>query len=213
MRYPRSFRRSIDMPKSIGCYEDELHEYIDYFIRQSPVEICNVGSAEGYYAVGMALACPETRVYAYDVCPKEAKRCRHLAEINCVSDRVVCSESDGLLHIGQLRAGTLVICDCEGAERRILEADLAPSLKYCNVIIELHDGCGYEFEEFRLSFVASHDAIIVNEIAVPCRSYGALKGLPPLVKALLTNERRMRRTSWLILRSKERQHSPGNSFD
>lgn len=41
-------------PKWIGCYEEQLHEVIDDVIEANYLTIFDIGSAEGYYAVGLA---------------------------------------------------------------------------------------------------------------------------------------------------------------
>ena len=53
-------------PKLLGCYEAELHPAIAKAISRKPKNIVNVGCAEGYYAVGMARALPQSKVFAFD---------------------------------------------------------------------------------------------------------------------------------------------------
>ena len=50
-----------------GNYEAELHEALEEFIATRPDVVVDVGCAEGYYAVGLALRLPEAHVYAYDI--------------------------------------------------------------------------------------------------------------------------------------------------
>src|SRR5262249_28724052 len=53
-------------PKLIGTYEQELHPAIERAIDRSPSHILNVGCAEGFYAVGMAMRLPHAMIYAAD---------------------------------------------------------------------------------------------------------------------------------------------------
>lgn len=59
MKYP-SLRAagSALVPKLIGTYEIELTPYIMKIIEKNYSIILNIGSAEGYYAVGLALRSP-----------------------------------------------------------------------------------------------------------------------------------------------------------
>ena len=54
-------------PKLIGCYEREIHEILESVIRRGYRRIIDIGCAEGYYAVGLALRCPESSVLAIDI--------------------------------------------------------------------------------------------------------------------------------------------------
>ncbi|HYT43403.1 MAG TPA: hypothetical protein VEP90_13780, partial [Methylomirabilota bacterium] len=47
-----------------GNYEIELHPTINKAISRNPHIIVNIGSAEGYYAIGLALALPNAKVRA-----------------------------------------------------------------------------------------------------------------------------------------------------
>ena len=53
--------------KVLGCYEEELHPQIEELISWEPDAVVNVGCAEGYHAVGLAVRLPRSRVIAYDV--------------------------------------------------------------------------------------------------------------------------------------------------
>ena len=78
--------------------------------------IVDIGCAEGYYAVGLALRMPGTRIFAFDINEKAQAACRNLATLNGVSDRVTVG---GLFSGADFAdyGGSCVICDIEGAER------------------------------------------------------------------------------------------------
>src|SRR4051812_16894208 len=50
-----------------GNYEYELHGAIEQLCRQAPDLLVDIGTAEGYYAVGMARCLPRARVVGYDL--------------------------------------------------------------------------------------------------------------------------------------------------
>src|SRR5690348_1337426 len=53
-------------PKILGCYEQEIHAFIEEIINKSYSVIVDVGCAEGYYAVGFAYRSSDVKVYAFD---------------------------------------------------------------------------------------------------------------------------------------------------
>jgi hypothetical protein len=71
----------IHIPKLLGIYERELNPYIDQACALNFSRIVDVGAAEGYYAVGMALRNPHARVIAFEIAfdadgDHEIQRCR-----------------------------------------------------------------------------------------------------------------------------------------
>lgn len=75
-------------PKWIGSYEAELHGVVEQVVAGQYRKIVNVGSAEGYYAVGLASRIPNVRVVAFDLDPMARKQTARLASLVGVSDRV-----------------------------------------------------------------------------------------------------------------------------
>ena len=76
MKYPEFLSLgSTLIPKLIGSYEAELHPIIDEIIACGYEEIWDVGCAEGYYAVGLALMSPTSKIRAYDIDIHSRKAC------------------------------------------------------------------------------------------------------------------------------------------
>jgi hypothetical protein len=131
-------------PKFLGTYEQELHVAIEQVIELSPKYILNVGCAEGYYAVGLAMRLPEATVFAADADPKALSATLHNAKLNNVLDRV---RSIGIIKAGEfhnyLRSeGSLLVMDCEGAEFVLLDPDADPILLRSNIVVEVHPEYG-----------------------------------------------------------------------
>ncbi len=140
LRYLDEASGSALLPKLLGTYEAALHPWIDEVLSESYNTLIDVGCAEGYYAVGLAQACPDVNVFAYDLNPNARELCRRLAELNGVKDRVEIGMECGERELGQhIREKTLIICDIEGAEFELLDPQKTPELKKCDLIIEAHD--------------------------------------------------------------------------
>ena len=126
--------------KLLGCYEQPLQPFIEQAIQASYPTILNIGCAEGYYAVGMARRMPNTQVLAFDLNPKAQEVCSDLAQKNGVSDRIkvgaLFRPEDFQIYANQK---VLVLCDIEGAEKELLNSEVAPSLKGMDLIVESHE--------------------------------------------------------------------------
>ena len=68
--------------KLLGTYEQPLHEHIDWVVKQPYRKIINIGCAEGYYAVGLAMRMQEAKVLAFDIDLKAQESCQYLAKKN-----------------------------------------------------------------------------------------------------------------------------------
>jgi protein-L-isoaspartate O-methyltransferase len=126
--------------KLLGCYEQPLQPFIEQAITNAYPTILNIGCAEGYYAVGMARRMPITQVLAFDLNPKAQEVCTALAQKNKVTNRVkvgaLFKPEDFAKYTNQK---VLVLCDIEGAEKDLLNPELAPTLKGMDLIVESHE--------------------------------------------------------------------------
>jgi predicted O-methyltransferase YrrM len=128
------------VPMLLGAYERELHRVIAEVIDEQPETVVNVGSASGYYAVGLAFSLPAATVYAFERDPFLRALCAQMAEVNGVAERIrigPACDVRRLLSLPQTEA--FVLIDCEGCELEVLRPDLVPLLERSRVLVELHD--------------------------------------------------------------------------
>jgi hypothetical protein len=126
---------------AVGCYEQEIHEVLSEIICSPPQQMIEIGSAYGYYMVGMALQLQKTKVIGFEAveCP-HWKEAAELAELNGVYSQIIqkglctCEELQGIL--GE---GDFLLSDCEGGERELLNPEKIPALKNCRILCEVHD--------------------------------------------------------------------------
>jgi hypothetical protein len=103
-------------PKILGSYEQELHPVLERICSKSYSVILDIGSAEGYYAVGLALRFADTPVYAYDINEAANAACATMALLNNVSEKVIIENgcTPKTLTEFPFEGRGLIISDCEG---------------------------------------------------------------------------------------------------
>jgi hypothetical protein len=131
------------LPKIVGTYEREIASAIETICRARCDRLIDIGAAEGYYAVGMALRNPGCQVVAFELASGARYALRRLAERNGVSSQITlrgectCETLSDALK-ASARPG--VISDCEGAEDQLLDPDRVPALRRAYILVETHDG-------------------------------------------------------------------------
>ena len=194
-------------PKLLGCYEAELHPHIKGAIRRGYDRVVNIGSAEGYYAVGMALRLPEAEIRAYDTDPKSQAACRKLAELNGVADQVkIAGEFRGQDFDALAAEGgrSLVLCDIEGAERDLIDPAAYPGLKRLDLFVELHDVLDPKISR-RVTerFAESHEVMIVPHAISKVELPPLFQGLDNLDRLLGVWEWRSGPTPWVVMLARD----------
>ena len=166
MRYPKSsliYRDGI--PIIFGTYEVELHPFIEEVAQKSYDCILDIGSAEGYYAVGLALRM-KTTVHAFDCEPRERYHLRQMARLNGVTDLIHArSWCDPAVVSGLVRGRRcVVISDCEGYEMDLFTAQCVAALRDSDLLIELHETVPAinVHDELVKRFAASHQSRVIT---------------------------------------------------
>jgi hypothetical protein len=99
----------------------------------------NVGAADGYYAVGLALRMPEAGVQAFEVDEGRRDLCEELARVNGVAERIDLAGACDPEWLAALEGDCLLVMDCEGCEVSLLGPEQAANLAGSGLIVELHD--------------------------------------------------------------------------
>jgi precorrin-6B methylase 2 len=188
--------------KLLGTYERELRPAFEEWVAAAPRHVVDVGSAEGYYAVGLAHAIPSATVLAYDIDADARARCRELAARNGVEDRVDVREECTPESLGELpAAGVVLLSDCEGCEQALLDPARQPLLRGWPILVELHDFIDASISaRLRERFEGSHDIELITEQPVDEREVPELADLHPHERDLLLSENRPTTMSWFCMR-------------
>jgi hypothetical protein len=198
-------------PKWLGCYEQELHPLLKRILNSKYAQIVDVGSAEGYYAVGLAMKLPTAQVYSFEVDPWARAQQRRLAALNGVRNITIgklCTPNDLQSH---LSGHSLLICDIEGGEYELLNPVITSALLEYDILVELHDAHDVGLmiklgaQELTRRFSASHRITEVKVAPRKSSSFSSLVGckLTDEELALCVNELRPREQVWLWLQARQ----------
>lgn len=175
-----------------GAYESELHGAIEELIDRDPTTVIDVGCADGYYAVGLALRLRAARILAFDVDENAQAACTLNADANGVRERVEVKGLCTAAMLGELaNESTLLVVDCEGGELDLLHPDQVPALATAAILVELHDFVDPQISSTILDrFNSTHVARLVTAQPRDPSGWPALDGLTALERATALDERR-----------------------
>lgn len=142
MKYPDFYTTGGSIfPKLLGSYERELHPLLEELVKNKYSEIINVGSAEGFYSIGIALKIPDAIVYAYDTEVEAQNACKAMSKLNNVSERVKIEATCTAKTLNEFKftGRNLIISDCEGYEKQLFTEENLQNLKNSDILIEVHD--------------------------------------------------------------------------
>lgn len=214
MNYIHDSAGSALYPKILGTYERELAPVVEKAIRMRPELLVDVGAAEGYYAVGIALRVPKAHVIAFEMDEQGRQLLAQLAEKNDCADRIQirgkCEIKDleaALPQPGTKPGKTLVIVDVEGYEKILLDPSQIPGLKDCCLLVELHEfavsGIGKLVRE---RFEASHKIEEIWDEPRSSKDYPIntlyARAIPGKYRVAFVDEYRPARMSWLWMEPK-----------
>ncbi len=190
-------------PKLIGSYEAELHPALAEILATEYTTIIDVGCAEGYYAVGLAIQMPRAKVYAFDIDTHALTLCREMAKLNFVDDRVFTEEACTHSRLRELiDERTLVVCDCEGCEFELLRPEIVSGLNKTDLLVELHDFIDPRIKSALTSrFELTHHISIIETQTRVATDYAALAGLGAQNQIFALAELRGADMEWAFLRS------------
>lgn len=190
-------------PKILGSYEAELHGAIASIRHERYSTIVDVGTGEGYYAVGLARMFPGAIVQGFETNRAARRFCLELAAQNGVAGRVRVGGAAGRRALGSaLGSGRcLVLCDCEGCEEQLIDPEQVPGLLRADLLVELHETVAPGITALlRARFAPTHTVEILAETPREPEAYPALAALDAADRALALDEGRPAAMAWAWLR-------------
>ncbi|WP_395145765.1 hypothetical protein [Armatimonas sp.] len=206
MKYLPEATGSVFVPKLLGSYEAEIAEELKKLLTREYEVLVDIGSAEGYYAVGLAFIQKNLKVYAYDSDTRAQKLCQEMALLNGVEDRVTVlgkTTSESLNRVCGNR--TLLICDVDGAEHLILDPEKVQKLKMTDILVETHDFVDSSITPTLIKrFEMSHDLLFIATCDKTPKDYPVLGFLTDEEQRKILGEYRPAPQTWGVFRARQR---------
>lgn len=205
----------------LGSQELELRPAIEAVVARGYRTMLNVGAADGYYAVGLALRAPQAQVEAFEALPELHPVIARTAAANGVADRIAvegsCTPAVLRARLASAEAPALIMMDIEGGEIELLDPAAIPELAQADILVETHD-----------AFVAHATATLIDrfqkthDVACYTARPRVLGDFPqdflprlrrwfPRLAVELMNERRTGRQRWLLLTAKAPAAAPAGN--
>jgi hypothetical protein len=199
MKYTRSAVLSRHAtPALLGQYERQLYPALLEAVTKAGFAI-DIGHAEGYYAVGLALL--GMPVVAFDADWHERRVCRAMARANGVLDRISlrrwCTEVSLRVLTRDRRA--LIISDADGGEIELFTPQMIRDLRHCDLIVELLAPTAEQNEPFVRRFLSTHRVEIIEHPTEPA-GVETIAFLGPHAPRMATEYRAFQQ--WMVARAK-----------
>lgn len=212
LKYINQASGSVFPPKLLGIYELELQPIIQSVLNNPPQLFVDIGSAEGYYAVGMARELPaETEIIAYEMDARARRSLQQLAEKNNLAQRIQLKEKCEPRDLSSALRGcekAFILCDVEGYEKQLLDPETVPELATAQILVELHDFLEPGVSDLiRHRFEATHTIEIITEKQRSLEHYpysnAVTKVLPSKYRLWAVGEHRTVQMHWFWMKPKD----------
>ena len=208
MKYPSlEACGSVIFPKILGSYEKEIQIFIDYIQNQDYKNIIDIGCAEGYYAVGLGMKLKKAKVLAFDTDKYAQKQCKKLAKLNNVEININGLFTKALYEKYTQNKKSLIIMDCEGYEKNLIDNEIASKHQNCDFLIEAHDFIDISITDHIFNaFRMTHKIEVIESIDDISKAYSyefkELSGMTLLEKKEILAEYRPTTMRWIFAKSK-----------
>jgi len=210
MKYPeeKSIGSSL-IPKLLGSYEKEIESALEQVCSREYTEIVDIGCAEGYYAVGLAMRINSAKVFAFDTDDEAIRLCNRMARLNGVSERVLTGSfcDAATLQSIPYTKKALIISDCEGYEKELFTKESVSALSAHDLIIETHDFIDIEISSYiRELFEETHTIEVYQSIddikKAQTYEYEELDGFDLAQRKIILAEWRPAIMEWFYMKSR-----------
>lgn len=189
------------LPMLLGCHEEELHGELEkQLARLKKIDhpiVSVIGSAEGYYAIGIKRRLPKAVVYAVDPDERANELCSVASRLNGVSLAFGASVEEMLTY------SDFIFMDCEGNECAYLDPEKFPALRGKHMLVEVHNLPKQKTDEILFErFRGTHHITMVFEGPRNPNRHQALIRYPSDQRWLAVSENRPCLMAWFIMEPK-----------
>ena len=190
----------------LGMFENELHSLlINKLLKKKYQSLINLGTANGYYLLGLLKFGIFLKAYAIDIDTKHFEKIKNLIKINSIQCEVkFLSNFDKFIPLTKNINNSLIVCDIEGAEKKIIDIIENPWLVNNDILVEVHNTD--TVIKINNHFSATHTIKIINNAAtfnykLP-EEIKNHKNFNHIDKLYLSGSLRIMETPWMYLENK-----------
>lgn len=192
--------------KLVGSYEAILHPVIESLHAKKFDTIIDIGSAEGYYLIGLGRLFPNVTLVGFEIEERGRELTSEMAKINGVSNTMILNAEANACNVAPyVTTDTLLISDCEGAELDILNPDTESNIaNFDTAIIELHDFIRPGIKEaLKERFSKTHTVSIIPFTMADYTKFPFLSGITNQNERYeVLRERGWQEQEWMVLHRK-----------
>lgn len=195
--------------KIFGLYElPVIQTLVDWCPAQTLV---NIGAGDGYYSVGMLKAGLVQQSICFEMTEAGRQAVKRNAELNGVESQISVHGTADVESLNQVLRDssidlkeTIILCDIEGAEFSLFNAEIISLLQGSKLVIELHEwnaqteNCEQMMKQFHQSFSTT----VMTDQARAWQGIRELETLHGIDRALVTSEGRKYLGEWLVVTPK-----------
>ena len=202
MQYPLRAHKGARAPRLLGTCDACLWPIFAGIRAANYTLAIDIGTADGYYAVGLARTMAGLRVLARDEDVVARALCTRLAEVNGVSEQVEVGGQWTQADFAICKtARSVILCQVRDAQADLLDPTRAPGLRSADLLVKVQDNdrsglAGLLTRRFaRTHDISRHDREIADD-ALPAWA----EAFSDLDRMLMLWEWRSKPTSWLWMR-------------
>lgn len=191
------------LPKILGTYEKELHPVLKRIIESEFDIMLNIGAAEGYYAIGIALLRPKLKIIAFDIDTNVRKMLQKMILLNNVNNQISIEKICNIETLKQFQHNTrgLIISDCEGYELELFQESIIENIRNFDLLIEVHDGIEKNISKtLKKIFKNTHSISIIKQAKRKVQDFPYNYDMPAFDKLASMHEGRGSWIKWMYLK-------------
>ena len=193
----------------LGVYEKHVLKKIIEFSKKGNYPFIDIGTADGYFAIGMAFSETFKKIYAFEIDEEGRRSLNRNIENNLCKDKVVVdieANFETLKDIIDKNKSAVILIDIEGSEFDLLDDNLLQLLSNCYIVCELHptlSANGFEKQNMLINNAkAFFDVSIIQRESYSPNKFSELNEFTDEERLIAFGEGRNNNMNWLILEPK-----------
>lgn len=192
--------------KILGTYEPHIVDRLVVFAEQGGKTFVDIGSADGYFPIGLTSAAIFEKAYAFEISGEARAKMQIAIELNGCGEKIVIGEeanAQTLQKVMEASKDAVVLIDIEGAEYDFLDDAVLGMIKNCRVICELHPWLAKDGQQKEQDLEARANKIfrvsfLQRETYEP-NKFSVLEEFSDDERLLSCSEGRGENTRWMLL--------------